>query len=299
MGVRGDLVVDGESQSESFATCLGGDAGLRAVANGVEKIFKLEAKGFAFGDVRFGEGEACGGVLTGGGRGRMGGGGGCGGGRGGCRRGSDACRGRRHGCGFDCGCDDGWIDADGEEFLAGEVEGEVLVGLEEAELADLLGGDAAGGEVCDAAGVELDADVGDVGFGRQDGEADGADFADGGIGEREDDVEVVDHEVEDDVDVEGAGSEDAEPVGLEEHGLVERCEGGGDGGVEALEVADGDDAAVGLREGEDVVGLGEGGGEGLFDEDVEAGEEELIGDGGVMDGGDADGRGVEREVGGQ
>ncbi len=76
------------------------------------------------------------------------------------------------------------------------------MGLEEAELADLLGGDAGGGEVGDAAGVELEADVGDVGFGGEDGQADGADFADGGVGEGEDDVEVVDHEVEDDVDVE-------------------------------------------------------------------------------------------------
>jgi len=75
------------------------------------------------------------------------------------------------------------------------------VGLEEAELADLLGGDAAGGEVGDAAGLELDADVGDVDFFREDGEAYRADFADGGVGEGEDDVEVVDHEVEDDVDV--------------------------------------------------------------------------------------------------
>ena len=76
------------------------------------------------------------------------------------------------------------------------------MGLEETEFADLLGGDAAGGEVGDAAGFELDADVGDVGLAGEDGEADGADLSDGGVGEREDDVEVVDHEVEDDVDVE-------------------------------------------------------------------------------------------------
>ena len=82
-------------------------------------------------------------------------------------------------CGSDCGCDDGWIDADGQEFLAGEVEREVLVGLEEAEFADLLGRDAAGGEVGYAAGVEFDADVGDVGFVGEDWQADGADFANG------------------------------------------------------------------------------------------------------------------------
>lgn len=92
MGVRGDLIVDGESQSESFATCLSGDAGLRAGANGVQEIYELKAKGFAFGDVRLGEGEACGGVVgvcgRGGGRGRGGGG------RGGCREGRRTCSGR-------------------------------------------------------------------------------------------------------------------------------------------------------------------------------------------------------------
>ena len=127
---------------------------------------------------------------------------------------------------------------DGEEFLAGEVEREILVGLEEAELADLLGGDARGGEVGDAAGLELDADVGDVDFAREYGEAYGAELADGRLHELEDDVEVVNHEVEDDIDIERAGGEDAEAVGLEEHGAVEERFDCGDGGVEALEVAD-------------------------------------------------------------
>ncbi len=185
------------------------------------------------------------------------------------------------------------VDVDGEELLTGEVEGEILVGLEEAELADLLGGDAAGGEVGDAAGVELDADVGDVGFGRYDGQADGADLFYGRVGEGQDDVEVVDHKVEDDVDVEGARGEDAEAVGLEEHGVVEGREGGGDGGVEAFEVTDGEDAVVLRCEGEESIGFFEGGGEGFFDQSVDVVAEELGGDGGVVEGGDADGGGVD------
>jgi len=51
------------------------------------------------------------------------------------------------------------------------------VGLEEAEFADLLGGDAGGGEVGDAAGFEFDADVGDVYLFGEDGQAYGADFS--------------------------------------------------------------------------------------------------------------------------
>jgi len=58
--------------------------------DGVEKVFKLKAKGFAFGDVGLGEGEAGGGVYDCSERGRLvGGSGGSGvrrgGGRGGCR----------------------------------------------------------------------------------------------------------------------------------------------------------------------------------------------------------------------
>ena len=52
----------------------------------------------------------------------------------------------------------------------------------------------------------------------------------------------MDHEVEDHVDVERAGGEDAEAVGLEEHGVVEAGGDGGDGGVEAFEMAYGYDA---------------------------------------------------------
>ncbi len=51
--------------------------------------------------------------------------------------------------------------------------------LEESKLADLLGRDAAGSEVGDAAGFEFNANVGDVGFVREDRQADGADFANG------------------------------------------------------------------------------------------------------------------------
>ena len=60
------------------------------------------------------------------------------------------------------------------------------------------------------------------------GQANGADFPTGdrgvefrgrGLRHGEQDVEVVDHEVEDDVDVQGARGEDAEAVGLEEHGV--------------------------------------------------------------------------------
>lgn len=67
---------------------------------------------------------------------------------------------------------------DEQDVLAGVVDGDVLMGLEEAQFADALGGDAAGGEVGDGSGGEFDADVGDVDARGEDGQAYGADFRD-------------------------------------------------------------------------------------------------------------------------
>jgi len=69
--------------------------------------------------------------------------------------------------------------------------------------------------------------------------------------------------------------------------------GGGYGGVEAFEVADLEDAVVLFGHGDEDVGLGGGGGEGLFDEEVESGGEEGGGGCGVVDGRDANAGGVE------
>ncbi len=114
------------------------------------------------------------------------------------------------------------------------------------------------------------------------------DLGDGRVGQLQDDVEVVDHQVEDYVHVEGAGAEDAEAVGLKEHGLLNARGKGGDGGVEALEVTDLDEAVVLTGEADEVVGLVQGGGDGLFDEQMQACLEEAGGGVEVGRGGDAD-----------
>ena len=67
----------------------------------------------------------------------------------------------------------------------------------------------------------------------------------------------MDHEVEHDVDVEGARGKDAEAMRLEEHGVVEVRLDGGDGGVEALEMADLQDAILLARQRDERVGLGD------------------------------------------
>jgi len=73
------------------------------------------------------------------------------------------------------------------------------------------------------------------------------------------------------------------------------------GGVEALKMAGLQDAffLAGFDDAEEVVGFSEGGGERLFDEQVEARLKQRRGYRVVVNGGDGDGGGVDLEVGGK
>src|SRR5580700_6159964 len=146
--------------------------------------------------------------------------------------------------------------------------------LEEAQLADAFGTDAAGGEVGDAAGLKFNADVSDIHLAGEDGQADGVEGAHRRTHQREDDVEVVNHKVENDVDVERAGAEDAEAVRLKEHGVIEKRPSGGHSGIKAFEMAGLEDAAVACCDVDELGGFGDAGGDGLFNEDVDARFEE-------------------------
>ena len=103
----------------------------------------------------------------------------------------------------------------------------------------------------------------------------------------------MDHEVKDDVDVERAGREDAEAVRLEEHGLIEVGQEGLYGWIEALEVADLEDALRGRGQGDEFIGFFDSAGDGLLDQYVQTGIERGSGYCGVGAGGCADGCGVE------
>jgi hypothetical protein len=215
--VVGDFLIDGEGGGEGGAGLLRGDGGSFAGTDGVEEGLDLQAQGLAGSDGELLEAEG-------------------GAGRRGVGQIKFAAEGRI------LRVDVAGIDFDDESVLAGVVNRDILMGLEEAQFADAFGGDAAGGEVGDAAGFKLDANVGDVNFGGEDGESDGANFAERGAGHEEDDVEVVNHEVEDDVYVERARREDGEAMTLKKHGAGDVRQDGGDGRVEALEVADLEDA---------------------------------------------------------
>jgi hypothetical protein len=81
--------------------------------------------------------------------------------------------------GFDC-----VVDREYEDVFARVIDRNVLVWLEEPELANALGAHAAGGEIGDAAGIEFHANVGNVDFVRENGKAHGAYFFDGRVYER-------------------------------------------------------------------------------------------------------------------
>ena len=102
------------------------------------------------------------------------------------------------------------------EFTARVVHRDVRGGLDEAHLADAVAADPAGRQVGDAAAGELQPGVGDVDAAGQHRHADGFDADDLLVDHREQHVEVVNHQVEDDVDVEAAVGERAEPVHLDE-----------------------------------------------------------------------------------
>src|ERR1035441_9923345 len=99
------------------------------------------------------------------------------------------------------------------------IERDVLARLEEAQLADPLGADAAGGEVRDATGLKFHAHIGDVNFLREDWETYRAYLLDRRLHERENDIEIVNHQVEDYVHVERARAENAKAVHFKKHGL--------------------------------------------------------------------------------
>ena len=96
------------------------------------------------------------------------------------------------------------------------VDRHVGVGLEEADLALALHRHAAGGDVGDRAAGEAQARVGDVGGLGEHRHADRLDALERRVDDAEDDVEVVDHQVEDDVDLGAALGERRQAMALDE-----------------------------------------------------------------------------------
>ena len=168
-------------------------------------------------------------------------------------------------------------DVNDEQILAGVVDGDVLMRLKKAQLADFFRADAAGGEVGDAARFELDADVGDVHFAREDRQTDSVQRVDRRLDEAENDIQVMHHQIEDHIDVEGTGAEDAEPMGLEKHGVIQDGQRSNHPWIEPLKVTCLQNALVLRCEIDKTSGLANAGGNGLLDQNIDARGEQRIG----------------------
>ena len=159
--------------------------------------------------------------------------------------------------------------------LAGlQVGGGVEAGLEHAELAHHRLAHAARREVGDAAVGELDARGGDVDVAGQHAEAAGADAADLGARERQREVEVMDHEIEDHVDLRAALLEAGEALGVDVQRAVDALRQRLEGFAVALHMADLQHGFLLRRQVHQVVGFGERGGERLLDQHVQPALEE-------------------------
>ena len=107
------------------------------------------------------------------------------------------------------------------------------------------------------------------------------------------DVQVVDHEIEDDADVDGAEAKRAEAVALHEPGLEVVPAQGEKGGIEALDVADLQDSAVPPRQRRQGRGVIHVGSQRLFDEHSRALLKEEPGHDAVILGGHRDADGID------
>ena len=185
------------------------------------------------------------------------------------------------------------LHAHAQHVLAGEIERDVFVLLKEAHLADALGGNAAGGDVGDRSGGELDARLRDVHFIGDHRNADGFQVGDRRIDQREQDIQIVNHHVVDHIDVEAARRKNAEAVNFEKHRARNDRLHRDDRGIEAFHVANLQDASGAFGGGDQSVGLVERGGHGLFDEHIDASFEKAAADAGVIFRGNGDADGVE------
>ena len=136
-------------------------------------------------------------------------------------------------------------------------------GTEDAELAQPLGRNARGREGRHAAALELDPRVRDVDPRREDRHADGADLPDRPPDEIRHDLQVVNHQVQHDVDVEAPGREGREPQALDEQRRFGPREERLDRRVVALHVPDREDPRAGARQGHERGGFLDGRREGF------------------------------------
>jgi len=150
---------------------------------------------------------------------------------------------------------------------------------EKPDLLHGLGADAAGRDVGDAAGGKRQADVGDVDLVRKNGNADRLHAGDRRIHEFQDQVQVMNHQIQNDVHVGAALEKGMQTMHFNKGGPGDHLLEGHHGGIEPLDESDLQNQAVFPRQCQKLVGLLKRRAQRLFDERVNAGGQEIPGDG--------------------
>lgn len=158
--------------------------------------------------------------------------------------------------------------ADDLRLLVQKVEADVRIGLEQAHFPHLFERDAAGRQVGHAAVFEFQPGIGDVGRVAQHRNAARAHPAHGRLDDVQHQIEVVNHQIEDDRDLRAAWLEGRQPVRFDEHGPHDLAGQGQKRRIESLDVPDLHFEAGAFGQFQQAIGLGDGGRHGLFHENV-------------------------------
>src|ERR1700743_1953251 len=106
----------------------------------------------------------------------------------------------------------------------------------------------------------------------------------------------MDHEIEDDVDIERARGEDGKTMRLKKHGATQADFSSEYRRIEALKMTGLQNTAVFLSQSDEIICFRKAGGKGFFDEEVKARIKQCGGHRMMMHRGHGDGGGIEREI---
>ncbi len=141
------------------------------------------------------------------------------------------------------------------QFLRGIVDRDVRVVLKPADLPHTVSADAACRQVRDTARGEAQPHVGNVYPIGQHRNANGFNRRHLGIDDREDDVEVMNHHIEDDIDIKAAVGKRPKPMDFDKFRSADQRHCGGHRGIEALGVADAKRRARSNRRADQPIGI--------------------------------------------
>src|SRR5258705_4482296 len=154
--------------------------------------------------------------------------------------------------------------------------------LKKAQLAHALGRYAARGDVGDGTRSEIEARMSDIHLVGQHGYANRFYFRDRRIHERQQDVQVMNHDVIHYVNIQAARREDAEAVNFKVKRMVQRWHHRDDSGIESFQVADLQNPVCTRGCGHKLVGLRERSGHRFFHDDVHSEFEQAATDARVL-----------------